>query len=109
MDQQHKTPLLICPLCQRGFPQSSSLKRHVQKVHGEGSKNNAGSNAQVSTSQNLFFFFITDDPANHVKVFIPGEPLWHRLKFAGSCGALNGAPLMALSQNLTLAEKARQG
>jgi len=30
---KHKTPLLICPLCQRGFPQKSSLKRHVQKVH----------------------------------------------------------------------------
>ena len=38
MQQQHKTPLLICPLCQRGFPQKSSLKRHVQRVHGDGNK-----------------------------------------------------------------------
>jgi KRAB domain-containing zinc finger protein len=34
MQQQHKNPMLICPLCQRGFPQKSSLKRHVEKVHG---------------------------------------------------------------------------
>ena len=45
MDQQHKTPLLICPLCQRGFPQSASLKRHVQKVHGDGSKTTTNNNA----------------------------------------------------------------
>ena len=42
MQQQHKNPLLICPLCQRGFPQKSSLKRHVEKVHGNGKPGEEG-------------------------------------------------------------------
>ena len=48
MAQQHKNPLLICPLCQRGFPQKSSLKRHVQKVHEEGSKIAGGNPGPVT-------------------------------------------------------------
>jgi uncharacterized Zn-finger protein len=42
MQQQHKNPLLICPLCQQSFSQNASLKHHVLKVHGEASRTGGG-------------------------------------------------------------------